>query len=295
MAAAAPAPRRPDGLRRARAGAAARVRGQRRRRQGRGDQARRRAARPAPLPGVVVRQADVRREAPPLPVALLPRRSPGLGGMSVFDRSWYGRVLVERIEGFATDEQWSRAYEEIVSFERTLVLEGVILVKFWLHISDDEQLRRFEDRQSDPLRQWKITEEDWRNRKKQPGLRRRRRGDVRAHRPPPRAVGPRRRPSRSATPGCAVLETLNERVEQGMRALGHAGAVDRRARPEADAGSGWRRRRRRAVDCADARRRPPLLRTAREPRRRGRPGSRAAGRTRSSSTSTPAASTSPTC
>ena len=69
------------------------------------------------------------------------RLIPGLGGMSVFDRSWYGRVLVERIEGFATTEQWGRAYEEIVSFERTLVLEGVILVKFWLHISDEEQLR----------------------------------------------------------------------------------------------------------------------------------------------------------
>ena len=92
-----------------------------------------------------VRQADVRREAPPVPVALLPV-VPGLGGMSVFDRSWYGRVLVERVEGFATDEQWSRAYEEIVSFERTIALEGVILVKFWLQISDDEQLRRFEDR-----------------------------------------------------------------------------------------------------------------------------------------------------
>jgi polyphosphate kinase 2 (PPK2 family) len=94
------------------------------------------------------------------------RDIPGLGGMCVFDRSWYGRVLVERIEGFATDEQWGRAYDEIVSFEQTLVREGMILVKFWLHIDDDEQLRRFEDRQQDPLRQWKITDEDWRNRKR---------------------------------------------------------------------------------------------------------------------------------
>ena len=94
------------------------------------------------------------------------RLIPGLGGMSVFDRSWYGRVLVERVEGFATTEQWTRAYDEIRSFERTLVLEGVILVKFWLQISDDEQLRRFESRTADPLRQWKITEEDWRNRKR---------------------------------------------------------------------------------------------------------------------------------
>ncbi|MEP7113376.1 MAG: UDP-galactose-lipid carrier transferase [Ilumatobacteraceae bacterium] len=91
---------------------------------------------------------------------------PGLGGMSVFDRSWYGRVLVERIEGFATEEQWSRAYEEIVQFERANALEGVIIVKFWLQISAEEQLKRFEDRQNDSLRRWKITEEDWRNRTK---------------------------------------------------------------------------------------------------------------------------------
>ena len=64
--------------------------------------------------------------------------------MALFDRSWYGRVLVERVEGFATHEQWTRAYDEIVQFERTLVLEGMILVKFWMHISDEEQLRRFE-------------------------------------------------------------------------------------------------------------------------------------------------------
>jgi polyphosphate kinase 2 (PPK2 family) len=91
---------------------------------------------------------------------------PGLGGMCVFDRSWYGRVLVERIEGFATTEQWSRAYDEIVQFERSLVIEGVIVVKIWLQVSKDEQLRRFRSREQDPLRAWKLTEEDWRNRKK---------------------------------------------------------------------------------------------------------------------------------
>jgi polyphosphate kinase 2 (PPK2 family) len=91
---------------------------------------------------------------------------PGLGGMCVFDRSWYGRLLVERVEGFATDEQWNRAYDEIVQFERSLVLEGVILVKIWLQVSSDEQLRRFESRAEDPLRKWKLTDEDWRNRKK---------------------------------------------------------------------------------------------------------------------------------
>jgi polyphosphate kinase 2 (PPK2 family) len=94
------------------------------------------------------------------------RELPGLGGMAVFDRSWYGRVLVERIEGYATLEQWSRAYDEIVQFERTLVLEGLILVKLWLHISDAEQLERFQSRQADPLRQWKLTPEDWRNRER---------------------------------------------------------------------------------------------------------------------------------
>jgi polyphosphate kinase 2 (PPK2 family) len=91
---------------------------------------------------------------------------PGWGGMAVFDRSWYGRVLVERVEGFATEEQWKRAYDEILEFERTLVAEGMILVKFWMHLSDAEQLRRFERRRDDPLKRWKLTEEDWRNRAK---------------------------------------------------------------------------------------------------------------------------------
>jgi polyphosphate kinase 2 (PPK2 family) len=91
---------------------------------------------------------------------------PGWGGLAVFDRSWYGRVLVERVEEFATTDQWERAYDEIRDFERTLTAEGMVLVKFWLHLSEDEQLRRFESRQNDPLRTWKLTDEDWRNRKK---------------------------------------------------------------------------------------------------------------------------------
>lgn len=91
---------------------------------------------------------------------------PGWGGMTVFDRSWYGRVLVERVEGFATEEQWQRAYQEITEFEQTLVAEGTILVKFWLEISDAEQLVRFERRATDPLKAWKLGEEDWRNRAK---------------------------------------------------------------------------------------------------------------------------------
>jgi polyphosphate kinase 2 (PPK2 family) len=93
---------------------------------------------------------------------------PGWGGVAVFDRSWYGRVLVERVEGFATEEQWRRAYDEIVGLERTLAAEGMLIVKFWLHISTDEQLRRFKRREADPLKRWKLTEEDWRNREKRP-------------------------------------------------------------------------------------------------------------------------------
>jgi polyphosphate kinase 2 (PPK2 family) len=93
---------------------------------------------------------------------------PGWGGMAVLDRSWYGRVLVERVEGFATEEQWKRAYDEIVEFERTLSAEGMIMVKFWMHVSAEEQLRRFESRAQDTLRSWKLTDEDWRNREKRP-------------------------------------------------------------------------------------------------------------------------------
>jgi polyphosphate kinase 2 (PPK2 family) len=89
---------------------------------------------------------------------------PGWGGMAVLDRSWYGRVLVERVEGYATVDQWSRAYDEIVAFEQMLAREGMIIIKFWLHISEDEQLRRFKRREKDPLRNWKLTDEDWRNR-----------------------------------------------------------------------------------------------------------------------------------
>jgi polyphosphate kinase 2 (PPK2 family) len=91
---------------------------------------------------------------------------PGLGGFALFDRSWYGRVLVERVEGYATNDQWKRAYEEIVQFERNLVLEGVVVVKFWVQISPNEQLKRFKSRDEDPLRRWKLTAEDWRNRDK---------------------------------------------------------------------------------------------------------------------------------
>jgi len=89
---------------------------------------------------------------------------PGWGGMAVLDRSWYGRVLVERVEGFAEKAQWKRAYREINDFERALCDDGMILVKLWLHVSEEEQLKRFEAREQDPLKSWKLTDEDWRNR-----------------------------------------------------------------------------------------------------------------------------------
>ncbi|HEU0024968.1 MAG TPA: hypothetical protein VFQ12_10070 [Thermoleophilaceae bacterium] len=93
---------------------------------------------------------------------------PGRGGMAVLDRSWYGRVLVERVEGFATPRQVERAHDEITAFERSLCAEGMVLVKFWLHISAEEQLRRFKNRERDALRRWKLTDDDWRNREKRP-------------------------------------------------------------------------------------------------------------------------------
>jgi len=91
---------------------------------------------------------------------------PKYGQVAVFDRSWYGRVLVERVEGFATDAQWKRAYKEINQFEETLLDDGAIIVKIYMHISKDEQLARFKRREADPYKHWKITDEDWRNRRK---------------------------------------------------------------------------------------------------------------------------------
>jgi polyphosphate kinase 2 (PPK2 family) len=89
---------------------------------------------------------------------------PGEGGMAILDRSWYGRVLVERVEGFASEEEWRRAYDEIVGFERSLSAGGMVLIKFFMHISDEEQLDRFEKRRDNPVKAWKLTEDDWHNR-----------------------------------------------------------------------------------------------------------------------------------
>ncbi len=92
------------------------------------------------------------------------RHLPQAGNVSVFDRSWYGRVLVERAEGFATEDECRRAYSEINEFERQIVDRGILLLKFWLHIDKEEQLKRFKKREASPYKHWKLTEEDWRNR-----------------------------------------------------------------------------------------------------------------------------------
>lgn len=88
------------------------------------------------------------------------------GHMAIFDRTWYGRVLVERIEGFATEQEWRRAYAEINNMEANLAGAGAVVLKFWMHIDKDEQAQRFKQRQETPEKQWKITDEDWRNRDK---------------------------------------------------------------------------------------------------------------------------------
>lgn len=95
-------------------------------------------------------------------------RLPKAGHVGIYDRSWYGRVLVERVEGFASNAEWARAYDEINEFEQDLVRWGAVLLKFWVDVSPDEQLARFRARQDDPAKQWKITDEDWRNRDKYP-------------------------------------------------------------------------------------------------------------------------------
>ena len=88
------------------------------------------------------------------------------GRLTIFDRSWYGRVLVERVEGFATEQEWRRAYSEICEFEEELVEHGIVLIKYWVHITQEEQLRRFKEREKAHYKQWKLTDEDWRNRAK---------------------------------------------------------------------------------------------------------------------------------
>jgi polyphosphate kinase 2 (PPK2 family) len=94
------------------------------------------------------------------------RRLPPRGRICIFDRSWYGRVLVERVEKFCSEAEWKRAYREINEFERQLARFGTVMCKFWIQISKEEQLRRFNERGGDPMKSWKLTDEDWRNREK---------------------------------------------------------------------------------------------------------------------------------
>ncbi len=145
---------------------------------------------------------------------------PGWGGMSVFDRTWYGRVLVERVEGLATEAEWERAYGQIVEFERGLVAEGAVLVKLWLHISAAEQLRRFHERERDPLKRWKLTDEDWRNRKRRPEYVQAveemfRRTDHEGA--PWHVIAAESKPLARLT----VLQTVISALEAGLRAAGH--------------------------------------------------------------------------
>jgi polyphosphate kinase 2 (PPK2 family) len=93
-------------------------------------------------------------------------RMPPKGTISIFDRSWYGRVLVERVEGFCSDAAWNRAYDEINAFEKMHADDGCTVVKFFLHIDKDEQLKRFKEREKDPVKRFKIGPDDWRNRKR---------------------------------------------------------------------------------------------------------------------------------
>jgi polyphosphate kinase 2 (PPK2 family) len=144
---------------------------------------------------------------------------PGWGGMAVFDRSWYGRVLVERVEKFASAAEWKRAYDEINAFEKGLTDEGTILIKFWLHLSSDEQLKRFESRERDPLRAWKLTDEDWRNRKKRPAYEKAVEEMIRRtsteHAPWTIVEAESKRFAR-----VKVCETVNDALEAGMRTHG---------------------------------------------------------------------------
>jgi polyphosphate kinase 2 (PPK2 family) len=93
-------------------------------------------------------------------------RLPKAGHLTIFDRSWYGRVLVERIEGFCTEAEWCRAFQEINEFEANLASYGSVTAKFWIHLSKEEQLARFEARKVTEHKKWKLTDEDWRNREK---------------------------------------------------------------------------------------------------------------------------------
>lgn len=144
---------------------------------------------------------------------------PGRGGMCVFDRTYYGRVLVERVEGLATKPEWKRAYGEIMQFESGLCAEGMVLVKFWMHISAKEQLARFNARAADPLKAWKLTDDDWRNRDRRPAYEDAVEDMLREtdHKPAPWTLIAGESKSYARV---AVIETVIGALERGMRAAG---------------------------------------------------------------------------
>ena len=144
---------------------------------------------------------------------------PGWGGMAILDRSWYGRVLVERVEELATREQWARAYEEINAFERSLTDEGTILIKLFMHISDEEQLERFEKRKNDPLKAWKLSDEDWHNRSLRPQYLEAVE-EMFARTEQPNAPWDPIAAESKRYARVKVIETVIERIEDGMRKHG---------------------------------------------------------------------------
>jgi polyphosphate kinase 2 (PPK2 family) len=144
---------------------------------------------------------------------------PGDGGLTILDRSWYGRVLVERVDGFATEDEWRRAYREIPEFERSLTDDGLVLIKFFMHISDEEQLERFEKRRADPLKAWKLTPDDWENRaKRRPYLEAIE--EMLEHTDRENAPWHLVEAESKKYARVKVVETVIERIERGMRASG---------------------------------------------------------------------------
>ena len=142
--------------------------------------------------------------------------------MTVFDRSWYGRVLVERVEGLIDQKTWRRSYDEITTTETALVSEGMVIVKCFLHISEEEQLKRFEARQNDPLKKWKLTDEDWRNRAKRTEYEKAI-NEMIEKTSSPAAPWDLIPANSKRYARLAVLETVITRLEEGMNACGIEG------------------------------------------------------------------------
>jgi polyphosphate kinase 2 (PPK2 family) len=144
---------------------------------------------------------------------------PGDGGMTILDRSWYGRVLVERVDELASEEEWRRAYREIPEFERWLTDDGMVLIKFFMHVSDEEQLGRFEKRRADPVKAWKMTPNDWENRAKRP-LYLEAIEEMLEHTDRENAPWHLVEAESKKYARVKVVETVIERIERGMRASG---------------------------------------------------------------------------